>query len=162
MMLRLTLAALLAFLAGAVPLALAATAYAEDLAAHCAAVGNDDRVKPIPMALVPAARQALGLGSGESDAALEASTVFRCMGGKVWLCNHGANLTCGKGDVRRISEGATAWCNDHPGSDVVPMAATGHATIYTWACVGSEPRITQAEKLDPRGFIANQWAPLQK
>ena len=38
------------------------------------------------------------------------------------------------------------------------MVATGHATIYTWTCVGSEPRIAQAEKLDPRGFIAVQWA----
>ena len=42
------------------------------------------------------------------------------------------------------------------------MVATGHATIYTWTCVGSEPRIAQAEKLDPRGFIAVQWAPLEK
>ncbi len=162
MMLRSMLNGLLAVLAGAVPLALATAAVAQDLAAHCAAVRNDDRVEPIPTELVSAARQALGMGSGESDAALQASTVYRCMGGRVWLCNHGANLTCGKGDVRRVSKGATAWCNDHLGSDVVPMAATGHATIYTWACVGSEPRITQAEKLDPRGFIANQWAPLQK
>jgi hypothetical protein len=42
------------------------------------------------------------------------------------------------------------------------MTATGHATIFTWACVGSEPRITQAQKLDARGFIASQWAPLGK
>lgn len=97
-----------------------------------------------------------------SDAQLEASTVFRCMDGKVWLCNYGANLSCAKGDVSRISEGATAYCSDHPGSDAVPMYATGHATIYWWACVGSEPRITQAETLDPRGFFANQRRPLGK
>ena len=160
MIVQFVLGRLLLFLAGAGPLTLTTAARAQD--AHCAAVGNDDRVKPIPMALVPAARQALGMGPNEPDAALEAGTVDRCMGGKAWLCNYGANLTCAKGDVRRVSEGATAYCRDLPGSDMVPMYATGHATIYTWACVGSEPRITHADKLDSRGFFANQWKPLGK
>ncbi len=162
MMVRLTLGGLAASLAGAIPMTLAPAAGAENLAAHCASAGNDDRVRPIPMELVPAARQALGMGPNEPDAALGASTVYRCMGGKAWFCNHGANLTCAKGDVRRVSNGATAYCRDHPGSAVVPMYATGHATIYTWVCVGSKPSITQSEKLDPRGFIAAQWAPLGK
>ena len=162
MIVQFMLGRLLVFLAGAAPLALTTAARAQDLAAHCAAVGYDDRIKPIPTALVLAAHQALGMGPNEPDTALEAGTVYRCMGGEVWLCNHGANLTCAKGDVRRVSQGAAAWCKDHPGSVVVPMAATGHDTIYTWACVGSEPRVTQAEKLDPRGFIANQWRPLEK
>ncbi len=73
-----------------------------------------------------------------------------------------ANLTCAMGDVRRVSKGATAYCKDHPGSAVAPLYATGHATIYTFACVGSTPRITLSEALDHRGFIANQWAPLEK
>ena len=153
---------LLALVAGAVPLAFAAAASARNLAAHCAAAGNDDRVKPIPEELVPAARRLFAPGSNEPDAALKASTVNRCMRGQVWLCNTGANLTSTRGDARRASRGAAAWCKDHPGSDIVPMVATGHATIFTWACVGSEPLIAQAEKLDPRGFIAAQWAPLGK
>jgi hypothetical protein len=159
MMLRSMLAALLASGVGSVSLA---AARAQDLSARCASVGNDDRVKPIPAELVPAARQALGLGATASAASLQAGSVFRCMSGKVWLCNHGANLTCAKGDVSRVSKGATAWCKDHPGADVVPMVATGHATIHTWTCVGSAARIKQSEKLDARGFIANQWAPLEK
>ena len=145
MIVRLMPHVLIALLAGAGPTMFATAARAEALAAHCAAVGNDDRVKPIPTALIPAAREALGIGPGEPDAAFQAGTVFRCMGGKVWLCNHGANLSCAKGDVRRVSAGAAAWCREHPGSDVVPMAASGHATIYAWACAGSEPRITQAQ-----------------
>ena len=51
-----------------------------------------------------------------------------------------ANLTCAMGDVRRVSKGATAYCKDHPGSAVAPLYATGHATIYTFACVGVEDR----------------------
>jgi hypothetical protein len=42
------------------------------------------------------------------------------------------------------------------------MVATGHATIHTWTCVGTDARIKQSEKLDARGFIANQGAPLEK
>jgi hypothetical protein len=153
------LAALLASVVGSVA---TAAARAQDLSAYCASVGNDDRVKPIPAGLVPAARRLFGGGSEESDAALQAGAVFRCVCGKVWLCNHGAKLTCAKGDVSRVSKGATAWCKDHPGADVAPMVATGHATIHTWTCVGSDARIKQSEKLDARGFIANQGAPLEK
>jgi hypothetical protein len=38
------------------------------------------------------------------------------------------------------------------------MAATGHATIYSWECVGNQARIKGgAISLDSRGFIADQW-----
>ena len=152
---------LLALISAALPMAVTAAA-AQDVTAHCASVGNDDRVKPIPAALVPEARRLFGGRSDQPDAALQASTVFRCMTGQVWLCNHGANLTCAKGDVRRVSKGAIAWCRDHPGSVVVPMVATGHATIHTWTCVGSEARIASSEKPDARGFIAAQWTSLAR
>jgi hypothetical protein len=147
---------------GAALIAPETSARAQSLTAHCASVGADDRVKPVPAALVPEARRLFGAGPDQSAAALQASTVFRCMSGQVWLCNHGANLTCAKGDVSRVSRGAAAWCKDHPGSDVVPMVATGHATIHTWTCVGSEPRIASSEKLDGRGFIAAQWTSLAR
>jgi hypothetical protein len=123
---RLTMiGSLLAWIPAAVPMAPGTAASAQDLNAHCASVGNDDRVKPIPEALVPEARRLFGGGPDQSATALQASTVFRCMSGQVWLCNHGANLTCAKGDARRVSKGAIAWCKDHPDTDVVPMVATG-------------------------------------
>jgi hypothetical protein len=40
------------------------------------------------------------------------------------------------------------------------MAATEHDTIHSWTCVGKQPRITASEKVDERGFIADQWRPL--
>jgi len=157
-----TIGGLLAFVAGAYPMAPGTEARAQDLNAHRASVGNDDRVKPIPAALVPEARRLFGGPPDQPGAAPQASTVFRCMSGQVWLCNQGANLTCAIGDVRRVSKGAAAWCKDHPGSDVVPNIATGHATIHTWTCVGSEARIRSSEKLDARGFIAAQWTSLAR
>jgi hypothetical protein len=156
-----TMGSLFALFSAALPMAMTAVT-AQDLSALCASVGDDDRVMPIPAALVPEARRLFGGGPDRPDAALQASTVFRCMSGQVWLCNRGANLTCAKGDIRRVSTGAIAWCKNHPGSDVVPMVATGHATIHTWTCVGSEARIASSEKLDARGFIAAQWTPLAR
>jgi hypothetical protein len=86
------------------------------------------------------------------------STVYRCMDGAAWLCNYGANLVCAKADVARNSRGAERYCRENPGSEVVPMAATGHATIYSWECVGNKARIQGASvSVDSRGFIADQW-----
>ena len=61
MMLRSVLARVIVSMAGATPMALAATARAQDLNAYCARVGNDDRVKPIPAAMVPTARRLFNL-----------------------------------------------------------------------------------------------------
>jgi hypothetical protein len=84
--------------------ALIGQALADDL--NCAGAGNDDRVKPIPHELVPATRHLFGFTSDEPAASVQESTVFRCMSGKVWLCNYGANLLCAKGDTSRVSKGA--------------------------------------------------------
>jgi len=41
------------------------------------------------------------------------------------------------------------------------MAATGHATIYWWECVGNKARIKGSPVLlDRRGFFASQWSRL--
>jgi len=144
-----------------VPFALTEAAPAQNVNAFCASAGNDDRVKPIPSELVPAARHLFELTSN-SAARVQESTVFRCMSAKVWLCNHGANLLCAKADVSRVSKGAEAYCRESPGSDLVPMVATGHATIYTWRCLGRKPRIIESRDVDARGFIAKQWRPLEQ
>lgn len=132
---------------------------AENPRAYCARVGDDDQPKPIPPGLVSQALRLFYLKPVDPKQ-VEKSTVYRCMGGAVWLCNYGANLSCAKAGVSRVSKGAEAYCGEFPGSAVVPMAATGHDTIYSWKCVGKEPRITASEKVDERGFIADQWRPL--
>ena len=133
-----------------------AGARAENLSAYCARVGDDDQPKPIPPDLVSQAIRLFYLTPVDPQQ-VEKSTVYRCMRGALWLCNYGANLSCAKADVSRVSKGAENYCREFPNSSVVPMSATGHETIYTWECAGAEPRITAAEKVDERGFIANQW-----
>jgi hypothetical protein len=87
--------------------------------------------------------------------------VYRCMGRSVWVCNHGANIPCAKGDTRRVLPSVTDYCNENPNQDFVPMVVTGHGTIHSWECVGGRARIKQSEEVDRRGFIANQWQLLQ-
>jgi hypothetical protein len=146
-------------IAGAFPVLYISTAYGEDVQAYCAKVGNDDSVKTIPAGFVAQARKLFFQpSSAVSDAEVRESTSFRCMSGKIWLCNYGANLVCGKAKVSRESTGATAFCKENPGSDSVPMAATGHDTIYSWKCAGNKARISrQTLTVDPRGFIAENW-----
>ena len=152
---------MLLFAAGAAPIMRFPIVHAQDPNVYCARAGYDDQVKPIPTPLVTGARRLFALAADESAASVQKSTVFRCMNGKVWLCNYGANFACGKANTSRVSTGAASFCEQTPNSESVPMAATGHDTIYEWKCVRGQPRIVeQIQKVDPRGFIAGNWKQL--
>ncbi|HXW72366.1 MAG TPA: hypothetical protein VEK34_13135 [Methylocella sp.] len=139
-----------------------APTHAQDVKALCERVANDDRVRPIPITLVPAARQAFSLPGSASEIEVQKSTSFRCKDKKVWLCNTGANLVCGKANVSRASAGAANFCKQNPNADIVPMAATGHDTIYEWKCSGNKAIISkEIVTLDPAGFIAENWKPAE-
>jgi hypothetical protein len=153
-------AAFLAAIGGATS-SLLGTTRAQDVPALCERVINDDRVRPIPITLVPKARELFSFSADAPDRYIQKSTSFRCMDGKVWLCNIGANLVCGKAKASRTSPGASDFCKQNPGSNVVPMAATGHDTIYEWTCADNKAVISkQIETVDPRGFLTDNWKPL--
>jgi hypothetical protein len=91
-------------------------------------------------------------------AAMENVAFVRCLGAKLMGCYVGANLVCDKADRRRVLPGASAWCRDNPGSPEVPMAATGHGTIYEWSCQGTRAVAGKATvTLDRQGYIADNW-----
>ena len=92
------------------------------------------------------------------EAALHSGTYVRCAGPKLMGCYVGANLDCFKADQRRKLPGATAWCRQNPDAQNIPMAATGHDTIYEWSCKGrravaGKPIFT----VDPQGYVAENW-----
>lgn len=123
--------------------------------ALCAGKGTVDATTPIPQSLVPAA---LALFGSDDATFIKRSTVYRCMDGQVWLCNYGANLVCDKANTSRRNPGVEQWCKEHPRSPDVPMAASGHDTIYSWTCAGTKARIAGvASKVDPRGYLADNW-----
>jgi hypothetical protein len=136
--------------------AYSAELHAETPEAFCARVGTDDRLRPIPAALVPAVNHAFHTAM-PTDLATR-MTVFRCADRRVWACGAGANLPCDKADTSRVSAGGAHWCKEHPGAAFIPAYATGHATIFDWRCHDGAPVIAkQRFKVDRRGFVAGFW-----
>ena len=137
----------------------------------CSRTRDDDTIRPLPASLAAQAMQAQA-GDGAPPAGdrpptaqdlksyLE-QTYFRCMDGSVYVCSIGANLPCtGKPDRRRSIPAVGDYCRTAPNADAVPMAVTGHSTIYSWSCVKGRPVIIDRVQLDRRGFQANIWTPL--
>jgi hypothetical protein len=92
------------------------------------------------------------------NASARDAAFVRCVGVKLMGCYIGANLVCDKADTRRALPGATAWCRKNPGSSGIPMAATGHGTIYEWSCKGLRAVPGKAVMtVDPQGYIADNW-----
>jgi hypothetical protein len=138
-------------LANAVPMRVAEAANYCPNPAHA-------RPAKVPSDLVPALAATFHVAA---DAVRNAAFV-RCVGKKLLGCSVGANLDCFKADQRRTLPGATAWCRDHPGATDIPMAATGHATIYAWSCNGRRAVAGKAVvKVDPQGYIAENWNEIQ-
>jgi hypothetical protein len=124
---------------------------------YCRQIGTDDTLRPIDRSLLPAAVRVFHLERVAADEVLR-STYFRCAERHVFVCTVGANLPCGKADTRQTLPGTDEWCAAHPGSDFIPMVATGHDTIYRWRCNGSVAAIAgRTLDVDRRGFIAQYW-----
>jgi hypothetical protein len=154
-----------------------ALAQISDARRYCAQVINDDAIRQLPRSLVLDAIKARNLDEASdpnSDGARATSqmskqdideyaesTVFRCMNGLVFVCNYGANIPCGgRADTTRRMPEVDRYCRQNPNEEMVPMAVTGHSTIYTWACERGKPRITDEQQLDQRGFSVLFWHPL--
>jgi len=121
---------------------------------YCARVGNDDLLRSPPSSLASAIRR---LFKASGTYALE-TTYYRCAGGDLLLCNVGANLPCGKANRSTTLPAATDWCQSNPNSDFIPMAVTGHDTLYVWRCIGviAKP-VGKIGEVDKRGFFTRYW-----
>jgi hypothetical protein len=123
---------------------------------YCSRVGTDDSPGNVPASLAPAF--AKFFGTRMSSAEIQQNSSFRCYRGKVFGCMVGANLNCGKANSSNASAGGDEWCRSHPNDTMIPMAATGHATIYSWRCSGNRAVPTKMNsKVDDRGFEVVNW-----
>jgi hypothetical protein len=87
-------------------------------------------------------------------------TSWRCMNGKVYACNMGANLPCeAKANTHRTpTQSENDFCQQNPDADVISMVVTGRDTVYEWRCNNGVPEIVrQFVQPDARGFLSNIW-----
>lgn len=102
--------------------------------------------------------------SGHYPDAMKQMTIWRCMDKQVYACNFGANLPCdSKADTNNTPTQPMAdFCKATPGADFIPMAVTGHTTIYSWHCVKGAPAVAdQLDKPDAAGYLTRIWYLIQ-
>ncbi len=139
--------------------------------AYCAAVGTVDKPDarytgaPVPDEVINGFKKAAGLESStEPMDMLRKTTIWRCMGGKVYACNFGANIPCdSKANTSRTpSQEMLDYCKANPNSDFLPMAVTGHDTVYSWRCTNDQPEVVQqVGQVDAAGYIQQFWYAIQ-
>jgi hypothetical protein len=124
---------------------------------YCARIANDDTLRTPPDSMMAAVQHLFGVGRDYPRQA----TYYRCADGNVMLCIVGANLPCGKANTSAALPAAAEWCRANPNADFIPMAVTGHDSIYRWRCVGGVATAGgKASTIDARGFFAEYWKAL--
>jgi hypothetical protein len=122
--------------------------------AICSAGAGPRSPVPVPKDLEAAVASTFGLPVD----VVRGGAFVRCSGAKLLACAVGANLNCGKANTRRSQPGASEFCRANPDADNIPMAATGHDTIYAWRCVGRRAVAGNAVVVvDPDGYDAGNW-----
>ena len=153
---------------GAVPVSQSTIA---DPWTYCKAVGTIDA--PDARYIGPANPEAVALSLFRSqvspdkpmDPRVVKSTTWRCVDGRVLACNFGANIPCrDKANTDKTpTAGMNDFCKANPTSDFIPLAVTGHNSIYAWKCVNGTPTIDkQITEADAQGFLANVWRPVDR
>ncbi len=142
----------LALAFGALQLAIPASA--ASAVAFCASAAGPRTPAPVPKDLDAAVARTFGV----SVDVVRNGGFVRCAGDRLLACLIGANLNCGKANMRRSLPGASEYCRANPGADNIPMFATGHDTIYAWRCVGKRAVAGKAlVSVDAHGYDAGNW-----
>jgi len=129
-------------------------ASAASASAYCASGAGAHAPIPVPKDLEADVAKTLGVPVD----VVQRGAFVRCAGEKLLACAVGANLNCGKANTRRSLHGAREFCRTNPDADDIPMAATGHDTIYAWRCVGRRAVATKTVvTVDPDGYDAGNW-----
>ncbi|MDP3046306.1 MAG: hypothetical protein Q8O07_02395 [Chloroflexota bacterium] len=142
------------------------TAQFTDAFSYCAAVGTLDSPDArytgpkTPDPVLEGLRKALNIPATTPNDQFERSTFWRCIGGKVYACNVGANIPCTTKAVtdKTPTQAMNDYCKANPTSDFVPAFVTGRATVYSWQCTNGTPTIAkELTKPDAAGFLSMFW-----
>lgn len=138
--------------------------------AYCAAAGTIDAPdsrytgEKTPDVVIQGFLKAAGLeNTSEPAEMLQKSTIWRCMDGKVYACNFGANLPCdSKANTDKTpTQEMTGYCKENQGAEFIPAYVTGHTTIYSWRCDKDKPVVDQQVfQTDAAGYLSEIWYPI--
>lgn len=86
------------------------------------------------------------------------NTVWRCMNGRVYVCEMGASgRGCLKtGHSSTPHDGIRQWCRENPNADFVPGAYMAGSPA-SWRCRGTQPVVVETEGVDEMGYMKNFW-----
>jgi len=138
--------------------------------AYCKAVGTVDNPgkeytgPAVPESIAKALKKEWGSPESAPLDSFIKGTFWRCMDGKVYACNVGANLPCDeKADMsKEPTQAMKDFCKESPGSDFIPMYVTGHSTIYDWKCDGTTPVAGKPfAEVDKQGYQKGIWYEIQ-
>lgn len=93
-----------------------------------------------------------------AEVAAVGATRWRCMDGKVYVCNGGASgSACWKMDPSRTpTDLVKETCEDNPGQSFVAIAVIANSSS-TWRCDGPTPQIVATIPLDANAFMKGTW-----
>lgn len=114
----------------------------------------------MPEAITQALRKHMGISDTMPKEMFDDGTHWRCMDGSVYACNVGNNLPCmDKADMsKEPNTGMLNYCGENPDADIIPMYASGRATVYEWKCADGTPEIVkQIAETDKAGYIKSIW-----
>ena len=133
---------------------------------YCKAVKNADLPGPeykgpkLPDAVAQQLRKDMGVSDSMPEEMFNDGTYWRCMDGDVYACNVGANLPCQeRADMsKEPNKGMLNYCGENPDAEIIPMYASGKATVYEWKCDNGTPEIVkQIAETDKNGYIKDIW-----
>jgi hypothetical protein len=134
--------------------------------AYCAAVGTIDAPDgryagpPVPESVARGLKVALKEPADAPSSFFLQGTVWRCMEGKVYACNQGANIPClDKADTNRSpNPDMIQYCRANPTSEFIPRAYIRRSTTYGWRCRNGTAEVAGVvAHPDQRGFVAEYW-----
>ena len=133
---------------------------------YCKSVGTVDTPgaeytgAKVPDVIAQELRKDMGVSDTMPKDMFDDGTYWRCMDGSVYACNVGNNLPCkDKADVsKEPNDGMLNYCGENPDADLIPMYASGRATVYEWKCDDGTPEIVkQIAETDKAGYIKDIW-----
>ena len=138
---------------------------------YCASIGTIDQPdarysgEAVPNSIIQGFLKAAEIeNSSEPSEMLPKSTIWRCMDKSVYVCNFGANLPCDSkaNTEKNPTQAMVDFCKENANSDFIPMAITGHTTIYSWHCVNDIPEAgEQIDQVDAAGYLSRIWYKLE-